>query len=314
MGSKSRRTKTNNMNSQRWLIISFLVLSSLNSFAAESTNVPAEIKVPPPVPGIPIGWCIRARPEVFAQAKWAGFEYVELALQDVLPLDDAKFLELAAELQKLNLRALSGYNPVPRDMKLVGPEVDQAKLDAHLERLLTRAAALKLTYLVLNSAGNWRVPDGFEREKAFRQLAEFSRRFAEGAGRHNLTVLIEPMRGADSNMITDIAEALKLVQTVDHPNFAMMVDYSFLTIQKDDPKGLLAVGKHLKNVHIANPAANRTYPFSDTDSDYAAFFKVLKEIGYRGGISIHGGTQAFSNDAPRSITFLRGKAKQLTGD
>ena len=47
----------------------------------------------------PIGWCIRARPEVFNDAKRAGFEYVELALQDVLDLSDADFEALRAQLE-----------------------------------------------------------------------------------------------------------------------------------------------------------------------------------------------------------------------
>jgi D-psicose/D-tagatose/L-ribulose 3-epimerase len=288
-------------------------LCSLPVFSADSTNGVAAIAVPPPVPDYPIGWCIRAKTNVFADAKAAGFEYVELALQDVLPLADGDFAQLAAELHRLNLRALSGYNPIPKELKLVGPEVDAAKLDEHTSRLIARAASLKLTYLVLNSAASWKVPDGFDHDRAFGQLADFSSRFAAAADKHGVTVLIEPMRGTDSNMITNVAEAVKLVEAVARPNFQLMVDYSFLTIQQDDPKNLLAAGKHLRNVHISNPSANRTYPMADGESDYVAFFSVLKQIGYRGGLSVHGGTQAFSNDAPRAITFLRGKARELKG-
>lgn len=298
------------MKLQIFPVAFWIVVWTSNGFAADSNNT-AAAALPPPVAGYPIGWCIRAKAPAFADAKGAGFEYVELALQDVLPLSDDDFNQLAAELQKLNLRALSGYNPIPKELKLVGADVDAVKLEDHLNRLLTRAAALKLTYDVLNSAASWRVPDDFPRDKAFAQLTDFSRHFAESADQRGLTVLLEPMRGTDSNMITNVAEAVKLVEAVNRLNFQMMVDYSFLTIQHDDPKNLLAAGKHLKHVHLSNPAANRTYPMSDGESDYAAFFAALKQIGYRGGLSVHGGTQAFSNDAPRAITFLRGKAKQL---
>jgi D-psicose/D-tagatose/L-ribulose 3-epimerase len=103
------------------------------------------------------------------------------------------------------------------------------------------------------------------------------------------------------------------VKAVNRADLQMMVDYSFLTIQKDDLNALLAAGDHLKNVHISNPAANRTYPMSDDQSDYASFFGMLKRIGYRGGISVHAGTQSFATDAPRAITFLREKARDLAG-
>jgi hypothetical protein len=38
---------------------------------------------------------------------------------------------------------------------------------------------------------------------------------------------------------------------------------------------------------------------------------VLRQIGYRGGISVHAATQNFPADAPRAIAFLRAKATDL---
>jgi sugar phosphate isomerase/epimerase len=89
------------------------------------------------------------------------------------------------------------------------------------------------------------------------------------------------------------------------------VDYSFLVIQKDDLAELLKTGKHLRHIHISNPANRRTYPMNNDESDYATFFRLLKQIGYRGGLSVHGSTNAFASDAPRAITFLRTQAKAL---
>jgi sugar phosphate isomerase/epimerase len=298
-------------------LAAFAITISIGSqrLSAQATNGSAAVVVPPPVPGYPIGWCIRARPEVFAQANAEGYEYVELALQDVYSPSDADFSKLAAALREQGLPARTGYNPIPKEMKLVGPDVDAAKLDAHVSRLLTRADVLKLQYIVLSSSASWTVPAGFDREKALVQLEDFSGRFADAAGKSGITVLLEPMHGPDANMITNIAEALKVVEAVNKPNFQMMVDYSFITMQKDDPKALLAAGKYLRNIHISNPAANRTYSMSDGESDYASFFAVLKQIGYRGGLSVHGiPAVSIPNDAPRAIAFLREKARGLAGE
>jgi hypothetical protein len=38
---------------------------------------------------------------------------------------------------------------------------------------------------------------------------------------------------------------------------------------------------------------------------------VLKQIGYRGGLSVHAGTSAFAVDAPRAIGLLRTHARDL---
>jgi D-psicose/D-tagatose/L-ribulose 3-epimerase len=269
----------------------------------------------PPVPGIPVGWCILAKLEAFADAKSAGFEYVELALQGVLPLSDEEFQKLLSQLQASNLTVRSGYNSIPKEIMLVGPEANAAKQDEHLSRLLARAKALKVPYLILNAGASWKVPEGFPREEAFKQLTEFGRRFASAAARENITVLLEPQRNSDSNMITTIAEAVALVEAVNHPNFQMMVDYSFMRIQKDDVNALAKAGRHLRHVHIANPDKNpRVYPMDPAESDYAPFFAVLKQIGYCGGISVHAGTKDFASEAPRAIAFLRAEARKLVSE
>ena len=272
----------------------------------------AQTDAVPPVAGFPVGWCIRARSDVFEDAKRAGFEYVDLALQDVLGLSDQEFDRLAADLERLGLRALSGYNPVPAELKLVGPEIDRARQDAHVALLLRRAARLGLSFLIFNSGASWRVPDGFSRAEAQSQLVEFTRRLSAAAADRNITVLVSPLRSSDSNVMTTIAETVTFVKAVDRPNVAMMVDYSFLRIQKDDPSALVAAGPLLRHVHIGNPAVTpRAYPMDEKESDYASFFAALKQIGYRGGLSVHASTDSFSTHAPRAIAFLRRRAHEL---
>ena len=272
----------------------------------------AQTETVTPVAGFPVGWCIRARSEVFADAKRAGFEYVELALQDVLGLSDQEFEERVADLRRLELRALGGYNPVPADLKLVGSEIDRASQDAHVELVVRRAARLGLSFLVLNSGASWRVPDGFSRAEAQTQLIDFARRLAAAAAARNITVLVSPLRSSDSNLMTTIAETVAFVKAVGRSNVAMMVDYSFLRIQKDDPAALVAAGPVLRHVHVGNPSVTpRAYAMDEKESDYAPFFAVLKQIGYRGGLSVHAGTTSFETDAPRALAFLRRRAHEL---
>jgi D-psicose/D-tagatose/L-ribulose 3-epimerase len=289
--------------SYRFALLVILWLMPLAWVRAASSN---------PVPGFPIGWCILPKPEVFSDAKKAGYEYVELAMQSVLPMSDAEFATLCAQLRASGIPALSGYNIVPADLRLTGAEIDAARQEAHIARVVARARALDLRYVILNAGAAWKVPEGFSRELAFRQLADFGQRLAARAGRAGLTVLVEPLRPSDSNMIVTIAEAIALVEAVDHPQFAMMVDYSFLRIGKDDPNALLKAGRHLRHVHLANPSQNpRVYAFDAAESDYASFFAVLKSIGYRGGLSVHAGSPDPLAQAPKAIAFLRQQALGL---
>jgi sugar phosphate isomerase/epimerase len=265
-----------------------------------------------PLPARPVGWCILARPEVFTDAKQAGYDYVELAMQGVLPLGEEEFAKLAGQLRASGVPALSGYNVVPKELALVGPAVDVAKQEAHVAHVIARAKRLGLTFLILNAGASWRVPEGFPREEAWRQLVDFCRRFARAAAKENLTVLVEPLRSSDSNLLVTIAEAIALVRAVQEPGCAMMVDYSFLRITKDDVNALRGARGILRHVHIANPDQNpRVYPMAEGESDYAPFFAVLKEIGYTGGISVHAGSKDPLAEAPRAIAFLRGKMREL---
>jgi D-psicose/D-tagatose/L-ribulose 3-epimerase len=286
-------------------LLTVLCLAAAAVHAASST--------PPPVPGYPIGVCIRAKAESLADARAAGFEQVELALQDVLGMTAPEFAAFSGQLAASGIRAFSGYNPVPKELPLVGPTINLAAQNAHLELLLERAAALKLSCIIFNSGPAWRVPEGFPAEQAATQLVDFARRLATAAQARGILVLIAPLRSTDSNQLTTLAEVIPFVNAVNHPNFGMMADFSFLTVQKETMASLRPAGRHLRHVHLANPAVTpRTFPMNDTDCDYAAFFAVLREINYRGGLSVHATTKDFAADAPRAIAFLRAKALELS--
>jgi D-psicose/D-tagatose/L-ribulose 3-epimerase len=265
--------------------------------------------IPPPVPGTPIGWCIRAQGSAPDDAKAAGFEYVELAMQDVLSLSDEDFDKAVARFTALGLPARVGYNVIPAELMLVGPAADKAKQDEHLKRALARARRLGLKMVVLNGGPPRKVPEGFATDKAWKQLVDFGRRFAAQAKKNGLTVLVQPLRPEETNLVTNVPDALKLVNAVARPNFQLLVDYSFMAMQKEDPKVLEKAKGHLAHVWISNPNG-RVYPMSKDEADYAAFFAVLKKIGYHGGISIHARTDSFFADAPPAVAFLRTMAAQ----
>ena len=264
----------------------------------------------PPVAGFPIGRCVRilgvAAPE---DAKTAGFEYLELALQDLLPLSDEEFDRIVARLQAVGLPAISGYGFLPGDLPVVGPAVDWAKVDEHLRRGLDRARRLGLSMVVYGTLNNRsrRAPDGFPAAQARAQLVEFGRRAAREGERRGITVLIEPLLPNATNTINTVAEALTLVEEVNHSNFQMLVDFSFMTIGKEDLGILHRAASHIRQVEISNPNG-RVYPKLPSEADYAGFFRALKQGGYRGGFSIHGAPTDFFTDAPRAISTLRSVA------
>lgn len=260
-----------------------------------------------PVPGFPIGRCVRvvgvSAPE---DAVKAGFEYVELALQDVLPLSEVEFEQTVSRIKGLGIPAISGYGFVPGDLRVVGPEADEARTREAVRLGIDRAARLGLQMVVFGNLNGQsrRYPEGFSGDTALKQLADFGRIAAAEGHKRSITVLIEPMPLRNTNLINTVAEGLDLVQAVNHDHFQMLVDFSFMVQGNEDMSILYKAGRHIRQVEISNPNG-RVYPRSAGEADYAAFFQALKKGGYQGGVSIHGAPKDFWIDAPRAIALLR---------
>jgi sugar phosphate isomerase/epimerase len=261
----------------------------------------------PPVPNFPVGRCVKVvgvrAPE---EAKAAGFEYLELALQELLPLDDAAFEREVTRLRALGLPAVAGYGFLPADLKIVGPDVDTAKLEAGLAHGLARAAKLGLTMVVYGNlnGGSRKAPEGFAQDKAWAQLVDFGKRAADAADKHGITVLFEPMPARQTNMVSTVADAARLARAVNHRRFQLLVDFGYVSEGKEDLATIQQAARQIRLVEMSNPDG-RVYPRSPDEADYAPFFRALVKGGYRGGFSVHAKPTIFAADAPRAIATLR---------
>lgn len=258
----------------------------------------------------PIGRCVRVvgvtAPE---DAVKAGFEYVELALQDMLPLPEAEFAKQVARIKALKIPAISGYGFLPAELKVVGPEVDRTKVDEALSFGLGRAQRLGLKMAVYGNllTRGRTVPEGFAKPEAWKQMVAFGKRAAAEAARRGMTVLFEPMPARGGVLVNTVAEAAELVKAVGDEHFRLLVDYGYFTDSGESLGLLKGAAPLVRQVEIQNPKG-RVYPRTAEESDYASFMRALKDGGYRGGFSIHGAPTDFWVDAPRAIAMLRGVA------
>jgi sugar phosphate isomerase/epimerase len=266
-----------------------------------------------PVPGYPIGRCVRVlgvtAPE---DAKKVGFEYLELALQDLLPLDDPEFDRVVQRLKSIGIPLLSGYGFLPAKLHVAGPGVDWAEVDAALRRGLGRAKQLGLQMVVLGNLNgeSRRMVNGTSPENIRRMMLQFGTLAARLAERNGMTILIEPLPARTTNAIDTVAEALRLVDAVGSERFQMLVDLGYMTEGREDLTILHGAARHIRQIEIQNPKG-RVYPRNADEADYASFFRALKAGGYRGGFSVHGAPTDFFTDAPRAIDLLRQLARTL---
>jgi sugar phosphate isomerase/epimerase len=248
----------------------------------------------------PVGACTLD----LASARAAGFDYAEIRLREIEALSDEAFAAFARAHGAVGLPTPAANVLLPPDLKVVGPGVDEGRLSAYLRRALGRARTLGVEVVVFGSGGARRVPEGFPRAEAWRQLVAAGRRAALEAAGHGIVVAAEPLRRAETNLVNTTTEGLEWVKAVDHPSFQLMVDLFHMTEEGEDPAVVVEAGSRLRHVHVATPGG-RGFPPGAGTFDYAPFFRALRRAGYGGRISIEAARGDLAADGPPAIGFIR---------
>ena len=223
-----------------------------------------------------------------AQLKQAGFQYVEENVASVLvpKATDEEFGGKLAEIKAapLPIRSCTGF--LPRELKVVGPDVVLEPVLRHVEIVCRRAQQAGIGRIVFGSGASRQVPDGFDRAKAKAQLTDFCRQAAPIAGKHDVIIVLENLNKGECNFINRVDEALEIVNAVAHPNFLLHADIYHMMREDEGPESIIKGGTKLRHCHVAEKV-KRTAPGVAGD-DFRPYFKALKAIGYAGGISIEG--------------------------
>jgi sugar phosphate isomerase/epimerase len=255
-----------------------------------------------PSKDVQVGYCTPVKN--LAAAKAAGFDYAELSTTEIATMSDDEFADAARAVARVGLPTPVSNLFLPAAMKVTGPDVDPARQTAYVTTAFARAARLGIHTIVFGSGGARRVPDGFSRDEAFRQLVDFGRRIAPLARARDITIAIEPLRREETNIVNSAGEGLALVEAIGDPGFQLMIDFYHLASEHEDPGIIVVARSHLRHLHMANPNG-RVFPRSMGEFAYEPFFAKLREIGYDQRISVEASTQDLAADAPQAIGLLR---------
>jgi len=238
-------------------------------------------------------------------AKAAGFDYVEISVTEIAALSDADFDAALERVKQVGMPTLNANLFLPGNIRLTGPQAtDPEQQMAYVSKAFARLNRLGVKIVCFGSGGARRVPDGFPKEEAFKQLVAFGKRIVPEARANGITVVIEPLRSQETNIINTAAEGFELVKAVGDPNFELLIDFYHLASEKEDPAIILQAREHIRHLHMANPQG-RVFPLNWDEFDYAPFFANLRQIGYAGRISIEASSRDVPSEAPRAIALLR---------
>lgn len=234
-----------------------------------------------------------------------GFDYVEMPTTQMMELDDEAFAALKERIARAGVPCETSNNFFPTYFRLTGPEVDIDAILDYTRRALARAEELGVQYLVFGSGPAKQVPQGFPMEEGYRQVVQLLKQVAPIARQHGVTIVIEPLRKAECNLINTFAEGVQLARDVDDPNVRVLVDFYHLTEESEPIQHLLDDGREfLRHVHFANPTG-RVFPARAEEADYRPFIDALKAVGYDLHVSCEAyAPNGFDLDAPVAKRFF----------
>ena len=212
-------------------------------------------------------------------------DYVELNLSRVAELSPAELTEWQAKLREAGVTAESANGFFPAELRLVGPERDATAIRAYVRRAFDNAAALGIRLCVLGSGKARRAGPELSPKTALPQFEETVAWVGDLAEAYDMTVAVEPLCAAETDLVNTVAEGAALCRRLAHPRVRLLADLFHVTAA-GEPLSVLTDNRDLLcHIHAAAPAT-RALPQPDDGYDYAAFFGALRSAGYDGRVSI----------------------------
>ncbi|HEY8598846.1 MAG TPA: sugar phosphate isomerase/epimerase family protein [Thermomicrobiales bacterium] len=251
-----------------------------------------------------LGCCVA--PEQIATLAAAGGDYAELTVAGaVMGGDEVAFAQLVAQIGASPIKPLAYNVFLPGDRAIVGPSVDRDWLTEYSREALARIARLSGpdAIVVLGSGRSRSIPAGFDRATALDQLADFLGQLGTLARPLGITIALEHLRRAESNVFTSLRESGDFLRVRDLPNVHLLVDLYHL-MEEDEPLNTIdEYADLLVHAHVAD--SERRHPGTGT-YPIAPFFDQLRQHGYTGKCSIECRWTDFPAEIGPAMTALNG--------
>lgn len=257
---------------------------------------------------IKLGCCLPAPVGAEEQKKLkavrkAGFDYVEYGLRALTELSERELEQVLSVTRETGLpvRAVNVF--LPGTVRVAGPDADLGQARAYLEKAFPIAKAFGVQVIVFGSGGSRGIPEGFSKEKAQEQLAEFLRLVEEFCARFDIVIAIESLRREECNMVNTVLEGLELAKKTDRPHIRLLADYYHMQCMDESVESICEAKDYLVHTHIASREGRR-YPLPEKRAEHLPFFAALKAAGYEGGVSIEGESPDFMGEIETSFRLL----------
>lgn len=238
----------------------------------------------------------------------AGFDYIELSFAWLAGLTDEAFEMLREDVSRASIGVEACNGMLPGELKVTGPDVDEAAVRAYLDKTFRRGSELGVKTVVFGSGAARGVPEGFAHEEAWRQIARYLTIVSEYCAKYGMETAIEPLRRAECNILNYVSEGAMMSALLNKPGIGVLGDTHHMRCGGEPYAAFAQAGRLLKHVHISHSMGDeggRDFPAPGDGGDYKEVFDALKACGYDGRVSIEAGCKNPETDMPRAYQALR---------
>lgn len=225
----------------------------------------------------------------------------------LLGLDEAGIAFLNAENKKSPLKLRAVNSMFPWQFRLLDPGDSKEAIEAHYTRLFAVMERFGICYAVFGSGAARNIPNGMSREEGMRRMDEFLGVMAEKAESYGVTVVIEPLRRAETNVLIDIAESGETAERVNQSGLKLLCDAFHMAEEKTDIDVMDAYAHIILHCHMAE-SPNRSYPGKSDSADLSynrRFAEKLISLGYTGGVSAECGFSDFRKEIVQTYAYMK---------
>lgn len=255
------------------------------------------------------GWSLDKTCADIAAAGYDGVEIAPFTLHEdprELTEEDAAAAGRLVRDAGLEVVGLHWLLVKPPGMHLTtGDDAVRRRTGEFLQHLARLCGAMDGKVMVLGSPKQRSLEPGVSGDEAFKRFVEVCRGVCEVAGPLGVTLALEPLSSKETDFLLTAAEAVKVIEAVDHPGCRLHLDVKAMS---SEPSPIPAIigdhAEHLAHFHANDP--NLRGPGMGK-MDYAPIVAALRGIHYRGYVSVE--VFDYTPDGPtiarQSLAYLK---------
>jgi sugar phosphate isomerase/epimerase len=241
----------------------------------------------------------------------AGYSYIEESVQNFLvPLEGESVFNKKLELMKKSKLPVPAMNNfIPGKLKSVGPDAMHDEILKYVETTFRRAQTVGVKHIVFGSGGSRRIPDGFPKETAREQFISLCKKISPVAEKFDVVIVLEPLNKRECNILNSVADGGEIVKIVNHKNFRLLADIYHMLRENESPDNIIKYGDLIHHIHIAENIGREAPGINN--EDFTPYFRALKEINYKGLMSIECNWKNLVEQAAPALNVLRTQIDEI---